>query len=296
MSDASPDWRRTARWALPASLALHGLVIALLIFGLPISPLLPEKEQAVSVDLVSPPKQPEIRVPPPPQPAKPQAPPETKAKTPTDTPEGAPRRKPIPVLNPVHQFGEKNAGPRKSPKGDNAQNAASSLSAASRQDKQGASTPNMLTASGQTGKTSPPPSSQAPASATENAGKGQADKELHEAKTLFSGSDTGDPVATTAMRGLPRDMRAGWLCVTELRDQLEHASPPAFPEVLPSYRLREGTLMDIRQAAFRVGGQWYDLSFRCQIDPAATKVIYFALRVGEAIPPAEWASRGLPSE
>ncbi|MGN6464075.1 MAG: DUF930 domain-containing protein [Rhizobiaceae bacterium] len=309
MSTDSEDRAGAARWALPTSVALHFLAIVLLIFGLPISQLRPEKEQAVSVDLVPPPKQPEPRAPPPPQPAAAQPPkqpraqppkppkqPETTAKKPPEPPESAPQRKPIPVLDPVHRFGEKDAGPKKSEKGESAQNAASASSAQGRPDKQVSASPRALTAPGHAGAASVPPTSPTPSARPANAESGQGDKELHEAKTLYSGSETGDQIATTAMRTVPRDIRAGWLCVTELRDQLEHSAQPYFPQILPSYRLKEGTLMDISQAAFRVAGQWYDLSFRCQIDPGATKVVYFAFRVGDAIPKEEWANRGLPSE
>jgi hypothetical protein len=46
--------------------------------------------------------------------------------------------------------------------------------------------------------------------------------------------------------------------------------------------------------AFRADGRWYDLSYRCEIDADAMKVVSFAFDVGEPIPRSEWRKRGLP--
>ena len=119
---------------------------------------------------------------------------------------------------------------------------------------------------------------------------------LQEAKTLFSQTATGDLTATTAMRDMPRGVRAGRLCLTELREQLLNALPPYFPDLLPSDRLKDGTVIEIPSAAFRANGQWYDLSYRCEVDTDATKVVSFAYRVGDPVPRSEWERRGLPSQ
>ncbi|MFZ2102333.1 MAG: DUF930 domain-containing protein [Oricola sp.] len=99
----------------------------------------------------------------------------------------------------------------------------------------------------------------------------------------------------TAMGVMSRGERAGELCASELREQLRHATPSFSPDLLPSYRLGEGTVMEVPKAAFRAGGQWYDLRFRCEIDAEATRVLSFAFDVGGAIPRGEWKSRGFPS-
>ena len=71
MKDDKEDQRRVSRWALPGSLAAHLLVALLVIFGLPVSLLEPEEEQAINVDLVPPPKplekKPKAEPPPPPK-------------------------------------------------------------------------------------------------------------------------------------------------------------------------------------------------------------------------------------
>jgi hypothetical protein len=84
--------------------------------------------------------------------------------------------------------------------------------------------------------------------------------------------------------------------VTELREQLLNASPPYFPNLLPAFRLTDGSVMDVQKAAFRTGGQWYDLSYRCVVDRDATRVRSFAFHVGEPIPQSDWARRELPSQ
>ncbi len=124
--------------------------------------------------------------------------------------------------------------------------------------------------------------------------KASKDKPMTEAKRLFSQTDTSDASATTAMGNIPRGVRASQLCTTELREQLRHGSPAYQPEILPSYSLPKGNILDIRSAAFRAGAQWYDVRFRCEIDDGATKVVSFGLEVGGAVPRSQWKVRRFP--
>jgi hypothetical protein len=117
---------------------------------------------------------------------------------------------------------------------------------------------------------------------------------LPQAKRLFSTSDTGEAVARTAMGSIPRGIRASQLCSTELREQLRHGSPSYSPELLPAYRLASGTVMEVRKGAFRAEAQWYDLSFRCEVDEKVTKVTSFAFEVGSPVPQSQWRKRGFP--
>ena len=72
--------------------------------------------------------------------------------------------------------------------------------------------------------------------------------------------------------------------------------PPYFPDLLPSFRLDEGTVViDARKAAFRVNGEWYDLNYRCEVDTDATRVVGFAFRVGDLMSPSERTRRNLPA-
>ena len=118
--------------------------------------------------------------------------------------------------------------------------------------------------------------------------------QLTKVKKLYSQNDTGGAVARTAIDGMPRGMRIAELCTTELREQLRR-SPQGFrPELLPSYRLQQGNVLEIKRGAFRASSRWYDMSFRCEVDTEGTKVVSFAYDVGAAIPKSQWRSRGFP--
>lgn len=110
-----------------------------------------------------------------------------------------------------------------------------------------------------------------------------------------SRSTTDEPLSTTAMSTLPRGLRAGELCATALRQRLRNSMPPYWPDLLPAYRLDKGNVLQVRKGAFRSEDQWYNLSFRCEVDEAATRVVSFAFDVGAPIPESEWRRRGFPS-
>ena len=135
MKDDRDDQRRVSRWALPGSLAAHVLVALLVIFGLPLQLFEPEEEQAINVDLVPPPKPREKpKAAPPPPPAKSE---EKKAeKPPPQNNEAGRAAATQPVLRPVFQFGEKDAGPRQSPDGNSPQEGSASPEAERKPDKQ----------------------------------------------------------------------------------------------------------------------------------------------------------------
>ena len=127
------------------------------------------------------------------------------------------------------------------------------------------------------------------------AAKPRPDPKLRKAKTLFSQKATGSRMATIAMGPVPRDERAARLCATELEQQLLHASPPYYPEIVPFERLKEGTVIESADTVFRASWEWYKLSYRCEIDAAATRVVSFAFDVGKPLTPDEFRARALPS-
>ncbi|RWA72708.1 DUF930 domain-containing protein [Mesorhizobium sp.] len=110
-------------WALPASLILHALIAAFLVYSLPRPAQQADQEQPVNVALVPPPEQPKPK-PPTPQPKEPKVekPPEPKTEKPPEQkvekpplPEKQPPKPPaIAVLKPVFHYGDKDTGPRKS--------------------------------------------------------------------------------------------------------------------------------------------------------------------------------------
>ncbi len=298
MNNESQERRWTREWALGASLAVHLIVIAFLIFGLPTSRAQPEKDQTIPVKLVPPPKPVDKPKPKPAtQPVKPLPEKSQAAKAAAPPPHAEPsQNSKTSAAKPVFQFGKNDTGPRKTPDGDSALDVKSSTEAPSAPAQKDAAEPQALTAATAKGRPVPPVTREKPVPAPAHSDKAQSNPKLQEAKKLFSTAATGSPQATTAMHNMPRDVRTGWLCVTEMREQLAHGSPPYFPELLPADRLKKGTVMNIEKAAFRAGGEWYDLSYRCEIDSGATKVQSFAFHVGDAIPPSEWAMRGLPSQ
>jgi hypothetical protein len=286
MRDESRDQRWVFGWALPASFILHLLIVALLIFGLPVSLPQPQKEQAVTVDLVPPPEPSEkAEVEPPPAAEAPEKAREANDEMPSASDQPA-QHGPLPMIRPVFQFGEKDAGPRQSPEGNSAEDGSMSPAQRNPDEREVAEQP--AAAGIEAANQAPTPE--------EPAADVQELPKLREAKRLFSQAPTGNPTATTAMAGIPRPIRAGRLCLTELRAQLLNASPPYFPDLLPSEWKNDGTTVDIPNTAFRASGQWYNLGYRCKVDADATKVVSFAFRVGEPVPRSEWKRRGLPSQ
>lgn len=304
MMDQVQDRRWVLPWGFAASVVLHLLAAALLVFELPASLPQPQEEEAIKVDLVPPPKPPEkakAEPPPPaekPQPEKPPQEPEkpeqAKAETPPAASKDTASRQPSPALRAVVQFGEKDAGPRQALDGDSAEDGSSPPAASREPDEKDLAAPPTVTAAGAAIQVPPPGTPGAKAPKAEEPAKAQKTPKLQKARKLFSANATGDPIATTAMRDLPRGVRVGELCASEIRQQLLHASPPYLAEGYPRYELKEGTVLEARRAAFRAGGEWYDLSFRCEVDADATKVVSFAFGVGDLIPRSEWNSRKPP--
>jgi hypothetical protein len=296
MQEDRQDQRRPSEFALPVSIGLHLLVVALLIFGLPRALDKPANDEAVAVDLVPPPEAPPK---PEAEPPAPQAEVEKQQEKPAEASPPAndapARQAPVRSVSPVVQFGEKDAGPRKTGDGNSAEEAAAP-SPQETPDEKAATPQEIPPAPDKETVLSLPDAATTPTPRPAEAAGARKSTQLKPAKTLFSRSASGDALATSAMRDLPREVRGGTLCVTELRAQLLNGSPPYFPDLLPSFPLKQGTAIDVANAAFRAEGRWRELSYRCEVDAAVTKVTSFALRIGEPIPRSEWERRGLPTQ
>ncbi|RWX78581.1 DUF930 domain-containing protein [Neorhizobium lilium] len=264
-------------------------------------------------------KQPE---PPPPRPAKQEEPAADQAQ------QGKPQ--PLDVLRPVVEFGDKDSGPRKALDGNSSAEQGPQPDQAPTEEKADAAAADAPPPPDKAEETQGNPvpdisvpeisASSANPQAQGNAGVALPDEvkaalvtpapkpdvkpstkpkpvttaDLPEVKRLFSTNDTGEGVARTAMGNIPRDIRASQLCSTELKEQLRHGSPSYSPELLPSYRLPSGTVMEVQRGAFRADAQWYDLSFRCELDDKVTKVVSFGFTVGPPVPQSQWRKRGFP--
>lgn len=123
MKDETRDRRRDLLWALPASLILHAFLITILVYGQPKPPQQQPEEQTVNVAIVPPPEQPKAKPAPAPPPKDPKAekPPEPKVEQQPAPETQPPKSAPIEVLKPVFRFGDKDAGPTKSPEGGSVQ-------------------------------------------------------------------------------------------------------------------------------------------------------------------------------
>ncbi len=300
MHEDKQDQRGAWPWALPASVATHLLVVALLIFGLPKPLSSSQEEAAVNVELVPPPAPQEAAESPTPAQAaerkpQPQAASQSDAE-PSPPDDAAARQAPSPVMQPVFQFGEKDAGPRQSLDGnspeDGVKTPAEDAETATQAPVNAESTQEPDKKEGTESRVSmveePEAQESKPADDPVEAAP------LAEAGTLFSRAVFDDPAARTAMGKIPRDIRGGRLCGTELREQLVHSSPPYFPDLLPSVRLQEGTVIEVT-AAFHANSAWRAVSYRCEVDAEAMKVVSFALNVGAPIPRADWERLGLPA-
>ncbi|MGX5826307.1 DUF930 domain-containing protein [Mesorhizobium sp. 43Arga] len=112
------------------------------------------------------------------------------------------------------------------------------------------------------------------------------DSGLPAVRRLYSQGATGDALATTSMGGVPRSERASLLCASELQQQLVDGS--YFPYQWPKVPLKGGNIIDAPDVAFSTRTTWYHLSFRCEVDTDATRVLSFDFRVGAEIPRSEW--------
>ena len=218
----------------------------------------------------------------------------------------------LPVLKPVVEFGERDGGSRAEPNGGATEPPAEAEQIVAELEEAEPDAPEPETdavveaeaepdESGEVGpiaapaKPRPRPARKTAAAPLETDTEANIDTErkaMTPAKQLFSDAMLSDPRVQTAMANVPRSERGKLLCMTEMRGQLLAASPPRPPEILPSYALSNGTVLEPRQAAFRSRGQWFDLAFRCEVDEPVTKVVNFSYRIGKAIPREEWSDRG----
>lgn len=310
MEDVQNVPKRGNGWAYITSVVLHAAIAAALLLKWPEPKPEPPKDEAVKVDIVQekdapkPPEEKAAELPPPPPPPPPQE--EAKAEP--------PQNPPIPTLRPVFQFGQKNEGPAQQDgsASDGEKDATDEL-ADKKPDAPQAEEPKAVTEE----VSREPPKDDLPgvpdilkaleqqeAASAAAAGKPVEEKaatpkpavapELKKARKLYSEAAVGGQAAVAAMGDIPREARVGQLCATELREQLRHATPRYNPMMLPAYRLRIGNVLDVPQAAFRTPGDWYNVSFRCEVDDGGLKVVSFAFKVGEPVPRSEWKARKFP--
>lgn len=117
---------------------------------------------------------------------------------------------------------------------------------------------------------------------------------------------SGDALASPKNRRLRQQMatladeeRIAQLCDFEAMEQI-HAWQHRFqPDRLVDYALSdprwENGVFVAAGSAFRAGANWFELSYRCELDATRRTVTGFAFRVGPSIARAEWSALNLPA-
>jgi hypothetical protein len=319
--EADKTKRRETRWGLLTSIALHVAVLVLILLKLSVPTPTPPEENSIQVSLVPPPEdnKPVVKPPEPPPPPKQE---QAKKEEPPPKPPEPVKKEPIPVLQKAVEFGLKDSGPKKSTDGDAAEEEAkqaddtppdqpAATAAAAKPEAATPPAPKVTEPVEVQGTDAPSdlkaPEGDAAASVVLPAdkpvqeakleekpadGMGKPGARLTKARKLFSKKESSDPFARLAMGMVPRDQRFSRLCGTELLAQLRHGSYS--PVLIPSARGPTGNVIDLEDGAFRDTQGWYELSFRCEVDNDAMKVLSFAYNVGKAVPKSEWKSRGFP--
>lgn len=119
---------------------------------------------------------------------------------------------------------------------------------------------------------------------------------------MLSEQALGNPRSRGLRRELERlgdEDRLAQLCDLEAMEQIHAWRADFQPDRLVDYASddtkMEGAVFTARGGAFRSQRQWYEVSYRCELDPSLRKVVGFAFHVGAAIPREEWASYNLPT-
>jgi hypothetical protein len=313
MDDVQDVPKRGKGWAFITSGVLHALIAAALLLKLPETKPEPPKDEAVKVDIVpekEAPKQPEQKAAEQPPPPLPPPPPQQEAKT------EQPSNVPVPTLRPVFEFGQKDQGPaQQDGSAAEGEKDATDELADKKPDAPKAEEPKAVTEEA----AKEPPKDDLPgvpdilkaleqqeAASAAAAGKPVEEKaatpkpaeasELKKARKIYSDAADGGLAAVTAMGDMPRGARIGQLCATELSEQLSHAPQRYNPLRVPAYMLRYGNVLDVSRAAFQTPSDWYDVSFRCEVDEGGLKVLSFAFKVGGRVPKSEWQARKIPAD
>ncbi|RWY87469.1 DUF930 domain-containing protein [Rhizobium leguminosarum] len=143
----------------------------------------------------------------------------------------------------------------------------------------------------------PPEDATEPAPLAPPQAKAKESDKITKAKTLLSQTAMANPTIETAIDNLPRSERINQLCRTELGQQLIHSPMRYRPLYLPSFpRAANGNVLDGKGGAFQNLGLWYNVTFTCEVDADARKVISFGFDVGDPVPKNQWKSRGFPED
>jgi len=316
-------WQRLS-WGTIVSIAFHLVIVAVLLVQLPMPDLTPPEEESITVEIVPPPPE-EVEKPPLPEEkaeetakeevAKEVPPPAEEQQQAQPAAEQQTANAPIPVLRPVHEFGEKDTGAKDADDGNAAQQAAKPqpdqttpsreqaikpVETARVDSKPSIETLTALSEADPANAVDPLPdvTEAAPETADVVVPEPEPEKavaDIPEAKKLFSEKANDDPIAREAMGNLSRSQRVARLCTSELYSQLKNGTPSYNPDLVPSYELAKGNELTVPRAAFRAKNRWYDFAFRCAVDDDAMRILSFGVDVGAEVPKSQWRSRKFPN-
>lgn len=98
---------------------------------------------------------------------------------------------------------------------------------------------------------------------------------------------------------LVEEDRVAQLCNLEAMEQIHVWRRDLQPDRLVDYARSDTRMQDhtfiAQGGAFRSARNWYEVSYRCELDAGLAKVVGFAFRVGAAIPREDWAADNLPA-
>jgi hypothetical protein len=264
MQNSSEDIPVRYRWGLGASVILHLLLIAVLLFGVPdVFP--PEEEQSIHVELVEP---------------------EEKAPEPAPSPEQVSEPETSQVEEPASEQIQE-------------QKPQAFESAAPEDDKPQPEEP-VETTPTEEPQTQTETAEDKVAESKEEAVTLQpvkSDPELKKAKEIHSKDMLSDPRVKQAIGKLPMKDRMVQVCSIEALEQIRRQKAGAFPDILaPIGSETQGTRFEVKNGAFRSQGKWYEVRFQCQVNADAMSIQEFRYNIGQAIPESEWQARDLPRD
>ncbi len=264
MQNSSEDIPVRYRWGLGASVILHLLLIAVLLFGVPdVFP--PAEEQSIHVELVEP---------------------EEKAPEPAPSPEQVSEPETSQVEEPAAEQIQE-------------QKPQAFESAAPEDDKPQPEEP-VETTPTEEPQTQTETAEDKVAEPKEEAVTLQpvkSDPELKKAKEIHSKNMLSDPRVKQAISKLPMKDRMVQVCSIEALEQIRRQKAGAFPDILaPIGSETQGTRFEVKNGAFRSQGKWYEVRFQCQVNADAMSIQEFRYNIGQAIPESEWQARDLPRD
>ncbi|MCA1442622.1 DUF930 domain-containing protein [Ensifer sp. IC4062] len=118
--------------------------------------------------------------------------------------------------------------------------------------------------------------------------------ELVMAKELFSPNALSNPRIKQALGKLPVKARIAQICSIEALEQIRNQRPGAFPDMLARAGTISTSAVTAIGSAYRSKANWYNVDFKCEVDPDATTVVSFSFAIGGAVPKSEWNARQLP--